>query len=131
MNIKFSDSQLNKLKSLIKNQTRVTLRMKIKIFDGNNLPHELLLLTTRLKTKLINAFEKNMLTDINLPKAQIYKIIQSGGFLGALLSKIAGLLIKAAVPLTKNIFAPLEITPAASKLIQEFKRKQMVLEQQL
>ena len=131
MNIKFSDSQLNKLKSLIKNQTRVTLKMKIKIFDGNNLPHELLLLTTRLKTKLINAFEKNMLTDINLPKAQIYKIIQSGGFLGALLSKIAGLLIKAAVPLTKNIFAPLEITPAASKLIQEFKRKQMVLEQQL
>ena len=123
MNIKFSDSQLNKLKSSIKNQTRVTLRMKIKIFDGNNLPHELLLLTARLKTKLINAFEKNMLTDINLPKAQISKINQSGGFLGALLSKIAGLLIKAAVPLTKNIFAPLGITPAASKLIQEFKRK--------
>ena len=123
MNIKFSDSQLNKVKSSIKNQTRVTLRMKIKIFDGNNLPHELLLLTARLKTKLINAFEKNMLTDINLPKAQISKINQSGGFLGALLSKIAGLLIKAAVPLTKNIFAPLGITPAASKLIQEFKRK--------
>ena len=58
------------------------------MFEGNNLPHELLL-TTRLKTKLRNAFENNMSTDIKFSKAQISKIIQSGGFLGSL-SKITG-----------------------------------------
>ena len=47
-NVKLSDSQLDKLKSAVKNQTGVTLRMNVKIFNGNNLPHELLL-TTRQK----------------------------------------------------------------------------------
>ena len=56
VNVKLSDLQLNKLKSAAKNQTGVTLTINIKIFDGNNLPHELLL-TTRQKTKLRNAFE--------------------------------------------------------------------------
>ena len=60
------------------------------MFNGKNLSHELLL-TTRQKTKLRNAFENNNTTDIKLRKAQITKIIQSGGFLGPLLSKIAGL----------------------------------------
>ena len=60
-NAKLSDSQLNKLQSTVKNQTAVTLRMNIKIFHGNNLSHELLL-TTRQKTKLRNAFENNMST---------------------------------------------------------------------
>ena len=55
--------------------------------------HELLL-TTRQKAKLRNAFNNNMSTDIKLSKAQISKIIQSGGFLGYLLSKLAGPLIK-------------------------------------
>ena len=50
VNVKLSDSQLKKLKSAAKNQTGVSLRMNIKMFHGNNLPHELLL-TTRLKTK--------------------------------------------------------------------------------
>ena len=54
---------------------------------------------------LRNAFENNMSTDIKLSKAQIRKIIQSGGFLGALLSKIAGPLMKVAVLLAKNILA--------------------------
>ena len=49
VNVKLSDSQLNKLKTAVENQTGVTLRMNIKIFDENNLPHELLLLTTRQK----------------------------------------------------------------------------------
>ena len=48
------------------------------MFNGNNLPHELL--TTRQKTKWRNAFENNMPTDIKVSKAQISKIIQSGGF---------------------------------------------------
>ena len=54
------------------------------MFNGNNLPHELLL-TARQKTKLRNAFESNMSTDIMLRRAQISKIIQSGDFLGSLL----------------------------------------------
>ena len=50
VNVKLSDSQLNKLKSAAKNQTGVTLIINIKMFNGNDLPHELLLTTTRQKT---------------------------------------------------------------------------------
>ena len=49
------------------------------MFNGNNLPHELLL-TRRQKTQVRNAFNNNMSTDLKLSKAQISKIIQSGGF---------------------------------------------------
>ena len=66
------------------------------MFDENNLLHELSL-TTRQKTKLRNAFNNNMSTDLKLSKAQISKIIQSGRFLGSLLSKLAGPLMKVAV----------------------------------
>ena len=65
------------------------------------------MLTTRQKTKLRKAFENNMSTDIKLSRAQISKTIQSGGFLGSLLSKIAGPLMKVAVSLAKNVLAPL------------------------
>ena len=47
VNVKLSNSQLNKLKTAAKNETRVTLRMNIKMFNGNNLPHELLLTTKK------------------------------------------------------------------------------------
>ena len=109
------NSQLNKLKTAAKSQTGVTLRMNIKMCNKNNLPRELLL-TTRQKTKLGNEFENNMSTDIKLSKAQISEIIQSGGFLGSLLSKVAGSLMKVAVPLAKNILAPLRTTAAASAI---------------
>ena len=85
------------------------------MFNGKNLPHELLLIT-RQKTKLRNAFENNMSTDIKLSKTQISKVIQSGLVLGSLLSKIGGPLMKVAVPLAKNFLAPLGITEAASKI---------------
>ena len=100
--------------------------MNIKMFNGNDLPHELLL-TTRQKTKLRNAFENNM----SLSKAQISEIIQSGELLGSLLSKIAGTLMKEAVSLTKNIWAPLGITAAAWAIdaANQKKKKIMVLEQ--
>ena len=75
--------------------------MNIKMLDGDKLPHELLL-TTSQKTKLRNAFEKNMSPDIKLSKIQISQVTQSGGFLSALLSKIAGPLMKVAVSLPKN-----------------------------
>ena len=74
VNVKLSNSQLSKLKTAAKNQTGVTLRMNIKMFNGNNLPDELLL-TTRQKTKLRNAFENNISTDIKFSKAQISKTI--------------------------------------------------------
>ena len=57
-----------------------------------------------------------MSTDLKLSKAQISKIIQSGGFLGSLLSKIGGPLMKIAIPLAKTVLAPLEITAAASAI---------------
>ena len=131
VNVRLIDAQLKKLKAAVKNNTRTTLRIKLKMFNGNNLPHELLL-TTRQKTKIRNAFSNNTSTDIKLSKAQISKIFQSGGFLGSLLSKLADPLMKVAVPSAKNILAPLGITAAASAIdagIQ--KKKNMVLEQRL
>ena len=92
------------------------------MFDKNNLPHELLL-TTRQKTKMRNAFNNNMSADIKLSEAQISKIIQSGGFLGALLSKLAGPLMKVAVLLGENILAPLGITAAASAIKAGIQKK--------
>ena len=92
--------------------------MNARMFNGNNLPHELLL-TTRQTTELRNAVENNMSTDIKLSKAQISKIIQSGRFLGSLLSKLAGPLMKVAVPIAKNILAPLGIPSAIDAGIQK------------
>ena len=71
------------------------------MFAENDLPHELLL--TRQKTKLRNAFNNNMSSDLKLSRAQISKRIQSGGFLGRLL----GPLIKTGLPLIKNVIKPL------------------------
>ena len=95
--------------------------MNLKMFDGNDLPHELLLTTQ--KTKLRNAFNNNMSTDLKLSKAQISKIILSGGFLGSLLSKLIGQLMKVAVPLAKSILVPLEITAAASAIDAGIQKK--------
>ena len=127
VNVKLSDTQLKKLKTAVKNKTGRTLRISLKMFNGNNLPKELLL-TTRQKTKLRNAFNKNMSTDLKLSKAQISKIIQSGGFLGSLLSKLASPLVKVAILLAKNVLAPLGITAAASAVDVGIQKKKKVLE---
>ena len=89
--------------------------MSLKIIDGNDQPHELLLIT-RQKMRLRNAFNNNMSFDLALSKAQIAKLIQSGGFLGSLLSKLAGPLMKVAVPWATNILALLGKTEAASAI---------------
>ena len=89
--------------------------MNLKMFDRNDFPHKLVL-TTKQKTKLRNAFNNNMSTDLILSRAQISKIIQSRRFLGSLLSKLTGPLMKVAIPLAKNVLAPLEITAAASTI---------------
>ena len=96
VNVKLSDTQLKKLKTAVKNKTGTTLRMSYKIFDKNDLPHELLL-TTRQKTKLRNALNNNISTDLKLSRAKIVKIIQSRQFLGSL-SKLAGPLMIVAIP---------------------------------
>ena len=98
------------------------------MLNRNNFPHELLL-TTRQKTKVRNAFNNNMLTDLKLSKAQISKIIQSGEILGSLLSKLAGLLMKVATPLAKNVLAPLGTTAVASAIDAGIQKKYLALEQ--
>ena len=79
VNVKLSDTQLKKLKTAVKNKTGTTLRINLKMFNGNNLLHELLL-TTRQKKKLRNALNDNMSSDLRISKAQVSKTIQSGDF---------------------------------------------------
>ena len=130
VNAKLLNSQLNKLKRAVKNKQGTTLRMNSRMFNANNLLHELLL-TTRQTTKLRNAIENNMSTDIKISKAQISKIIQSGGFLG----KLLGPLLKTGLPLLKSVIKPLALLglTAASSTIDAGiqKRYIVVLEQQL
>ena len=89
----------------------------------NNLPHKLLL-TTRQTTKLINTIENNLKTDIKLFKAQISKIIHSGGFLG----KIVGPLLNTGLPLLQSVIKPLGLlglTTASSAIdagVQKMKK---------
>ena len=100
VNAKLSNSQLNKLKSTVKNKQVTTLRRDTRMFNGNNIPHELFL-TQKQITKLRNNVKKNLQTDIKLSKAQ--KIIQSGRVLDKLLSP----LLKTALPLLKSVIKPL------------------------
>ena len=88
LNVKLSNLQLNKLKSAIKNETDVVLRISSNMVgnskDNTNFPHELLL-TNRQVANLPKAFANYLSTDIKLSKTQLSKMIQSGGFLGKLL----------------------------------------------
>ena len=122
INCKLTNVQLNKLKKAVKFNEGTTLRLGIKSFNKDELPHELLL-TTRKNTKLRNAINNNLATDIKLSKAQIKKLIQSGGFLGKLLSKLAGPLMKVALPLTKNVLAPLGLKAAMSAIDGSMQKK--------
>ena len=74
INAKLSNLQLGKLKKGVKNNEEVTLRIGVKNFNKENLPHELLL-TTRQTTKPRNAVNNNMSTGIRLSKVQIKKMI--------------------------------------------------------
>ena len=122
INCKLSNVQVSKLKRAVKSNEGTTLRLGIKNFNKDELPHELLL-TTRQGTKLRNAINNNLATDIKLSKAQIKQIIQSGGFLGMLLSKLAGPLMKVALPLAKNVLASLGLTAAMSAIDGSIKKK--------
>ena len=64
-----------------------------------------------------------MSTDLKVSKAQISEIVQSGGFIWSLLSKLAGPLIKVAVSLKKNVLAPLGVTAATSAIDARIQKK--------
>ena len=119
LNVKLSDSQLHKLKSAIKNESEVVLRLSSNMIgdDETNFPHKLLL-TNRQVANLCKAFANYLSLGIKLSKSPIPKMIQSGRFLGRLLGPLlkTGLrLIKNVVkPLAKSILIPLKLTVAAS-----------------
>ena len=104
-NVKLSNSQLEKLKSGIKNGAEVTLKLSSKVVgdsnDENNFPHKLLLINTQV-SKLRKVFANNSSANIKLSKTQLHKIGQSGGFLGRLL----GPLLETGLPLSKNVLKP-------------------------
>ena len=116
---KLTNVQLNKFKKAVKSNEGVTLRLGITNFNKDERPHELFL-TTRQNTKYRNAYNNNSETDIKLSKAQIKKIIQSGGFLGNLL---AGPLMKVALPLAENVLASLGLTAAMSAIDGSIQKK--------
>ena len=74
VNVELPNTQLKKLKTDVKTKIGTTLRVSLEMYDGNDLPYEMLL-TTRQKTKLTNAFQKNISTDTSLSEAQMSKII--------------------------------------------------------
>ena len=121
LNVKLSNSQLSKLKSAIKNETDVVLRISSNMVgnsSGNiNFPHELLLTKGQVEN-IRKAFANHLSTDIKLSKTQLSKMIQSGGFLGRLLGPLlkTGLpLMKSVIkPLAKSVLIPLGLTAAAS-----------------
>ena len=119
LNVKLSNSQLNKLKSAIKKETEVVLRLSSNMIGDNesNFPHKLLL-TNRQVANLRKAFANYLSTDIKLSKTQLSKMIQSGGFLGRLLGPLlkTGLPLISNVikPLAKSVLIPLGLTAAAS-----------------
>ena len=128
LNVKLPNSQLNKLKSSIKNETDVVLRISSNMVsnsnDNTNFPHELLL-TNRQVANIRKAFAKNTSIDIKLSKTQLSKMMQSGGFLGNLLGKLAGPLMKVAMTLAKNVLAPLGISVAMSATDGSIKKKML------
>ena len=85
--VKLTNTQLSKLKSATKNKAGTILRLNKKNFEDGQLPNELFL-TTRQTSKIRNAFANNMSTDIKLSKAQISKIIKSGGSFDPLLANL-------------------------------------------
>ena len=117
--MKLSNSQLNKLKSAIKNETEVVLRLQSNMtgYNETNFLHKLLL-TNRQVTTLRKAFANHLSTDIKLSKTQLSKTIQSGGFLGRLFGPLLkpglALINNVIKLLAKSILIPLGLTAGTS-----------------
>ena len=117
LNVKLSNSQLNKLNSAIKNETEVVLRLPSNMFGDNEKNSPLkLLLTDRQVASLRKSFANNSSADIKLSKTQLSKI--SGGFLSRLLGPLLKtglpLITNVIKPLSKSVLIPLGLTAAAS-----------------
>ena len=107
LNVKLSNSQLIKLKSAIKNETKVTVNLSKNVLgdsnDKNNFPHKFFLTNTPV-SRLCKVFANNSSANIKLSKTQLQssrnsiKILQSRGFLGRRL----GPLLKTGLPLIGN-----------------------------
>ena len=125
LNVKLSNSQLNKLKSAIKNESDVVLRISSSMIgtsnDNTNFSHKLLL--TDIVANICKAFSNNLSRDVKFSKTQLLKMMQSGEFLGHLLSKLASPLMKVAMPFAKNVLAPLGLTAAMSAIDGSIKKK--------
>ena len=121
LNLRLSNSRLNKLKSAIKNESDVVLRLSSNTIgnsgDETNFPQTYLLTNSQI-ANLRKAFAIYLSVDINLSKTQLSKMIQSGGFLGRLLGPLlrTGIpLMKSIIqPLAKSVVIPLGLTAAAS-----------------
>ena len=119
LNVKLSNSQFSKLKSAIKNETEVVLKLSSNMIgdDETNFPRKLLLTNSQVANRR-KAFASNLSSDIKLSKTQVSKMIQSGGFLGRLLGPLlkTGLTLMKNVtkPLAKSVLIPLGLTAAAS-----------------
>ena len=126
LNVKLSNSNL---KSAIKNETDVVLRISSGMVGNSNnnanFPHKLLLIDKQI-ANIRKAFANKLSTDVKFSKTQLLKMMQSGGFLGYLLSKLAGPLMKVAMPLAKNVLAPLGLTAAMSAIDGSIKKKMLV-----
>ena len=119
LNVKLSNSQLNKLKSAIKNESEVMLRLPSDMIGDSesNFPQKLLLINRQV-INIRQTFANHLSTGIKLSKTQLSKMIQSGIFLGRFL----GPLLKTGLPLIKNVIKlliksfliPLGLTAAAS-----------------
>ena len=105
LNVKLSHSQLSKLKSAIKNESEVVLRLSPNMIGNNenNFSHQLLL-TNRKVSSIRKSFVNNSSADIKLSKTQWSKMIQLDGFL----SRLLGPLLKTGLPLIKNAIKPLK-----------------------
>ena len=120
--VKLTNTRLNKLKSAAKTKTGKILRLNKKNFEAEELPHELFL-TTRQTIKIWNAFANNMSTDIKFSKAQISKIIQSGGSFESWLDNLGRkALTNIAISLARENSSGL-VSHLTSSAINKFDRK--------
>ena len=122
LNVKLSNSLINKLKSGIKNGTEVTFKIFPKVIGDsnteNNFPHKLFLTNTQV-SKLRKASANNSSANIKLSKTQLHKIQQSGGLLGRLLEPLLKtglhLIENVLKPLAKSALIPLGLTEASAR----------------
>ena len=107
LDVKLSNSQLNKLKSAIRNETEVVLRLSSDMIGNSDDETNFQIFSSN----------RQVSTDIKFSKTQLSRMIQLGGFLGRLLGPLlkTGLpLMKSVIqPLAKNVLIPLGLTAAA------------------